>query len=165
MSASAKPMHYHGAPVKFDWETPPEVFDPLHAEFGFTLDVCARVDNAKCARFLSPDDDGLAAEWGTEVCWMNPPYGSAIRHWMRKAWEASQQGATVVCLVPSRTDTRWWHDYAVRGEIRFIKGRIKFLSGGQPATHTTRQGATPAPFPCALIVFPAARSPLHRSET
>jgi phage N-6-adenine-methyltransferase len=152
-----KPMPYHGAPMKFDWETPPDFFAPLHAEFDFTLDVCARADNAKCARFFSPDDDGLAQDWGGEVCWMNPPYGTAIGHWMRKAWEASQRGATVVCLVPSRTDTRWWHDYAMQGEIRFLRGRIRFLAGGVEATHATRKGGTPAPFPCALIVFRPAQ--------
>lgn len=143
----------HFSSAKMDWETPPDVFDPLHAEFGFTLDVCARADNTKCARYLSPDDDGLASDWAREVCWMNPPYGRAIAGWMRKAWQASQGGATVVCLVPARTDTAWWHDYAMRGEIRYVRGRIHFLTGGVQMTHATRSGATPAPFPCAVVVF------------
>jgi len=73
---------------------------------------------------------------------MNPPYGRTIGQWMRKAHIASRQGATVVCLVPSRTDTRWWHDYAMKGEIRFIKGRLKF--GDAKAN---------APFPNALVIF------------
>jgi len=37
---------------------------------------------------------------------------------MKKAYIASLDGATVVCLVPARTDARWWHDFAMRGEIR-----------------------------------------------
>src|SRR5438093_183176 len=94
-----------------EWATPQAFFDQLHAEFGFTLDVAAQEDNAKCARFFTPKDDSLAQVWGG-VCWMNPPYGKTIGQWMRKAYESAQQGATVVCLVPARTDTRWWHQYA-----------------------------------------------------
>jgi hypothetical protein len=63
--------------------------------------------------------------------------------WIRKAHESSLAGATVVCLIPARTDTRYWHDYVVRGEIRFIKGRLKF--GGN--------GSASAPFPSAVVVF------------
>ena len=73
---------------------------------------------------------------------MNPPYGRTIKAWMRKAWESSQDGATVVCLVPARTDTAWWHDYAMKGEIRYVRGRLKF--GGHKNS---------APFPCAVVIF------------
>lgn len=123
------------------WATPQDFFDQLNAEFGFTLDVCATADNAKCAKFYTAADDGLAQPWHG-VCWMNPPYGREIGKWMAKALQASQQGATVVCLVPSRTDTRWWHDSAVKGEVRFIKGRLKF--GSAKAN---------APFPSAVVVY------------
>jgi phage N-6-adenine-methyltransferase len=127
--------------VREDWETPPDFFAALHAEFGFTLDVCATAENAKCARFITPDVDALAVDWSNEVCWMNPPYGAGISKWMAKAWAESRH-ATVVCLVPARTDTRWWHDYAERGERRFVKGRIRFVGA-----------RFNAPFPCAVIVF------------
>lgn len=73
---------------------------------------------------------------------MNPPYGRTIGQWMKKAYESSLDGATVVCLVPSRTDTKWWHDYAMKGDFTFIKGRLKF--GGNK---------NPAPFPSAVVVF------------
>ena len=73
---------------------------------------------------------------------MNPPYGRGIGQWMQKAYESAQMGATVVCLVPARTDTAWWHDYAMRGEITFIRGRLKFGNAKNSA-----------PFPSALIVF------------
>lgn len=73
---------------------------------------------------------------------MNPPYGSAIGDWMAKAYISSLQGATVVCLVPARTDMRWWHDFAMRGEIRFLQGRLNF-GGGQNS----------APFPSAVVIF------------
>ena len=126
---------------KQDWATPPEFFQTLDAEFGFDVDVCANCDNARCPIFFSPEVDGLQQQW-RGVCWMNPPYGSAIGDWMAKAYLSSLQGATVVCLVPARTDTQWWHDFAMRGEIRFLEGRLKFGVG---------RGT--APFPSAVVVF------------
>jgi phage N-6-adenine-methyltransferase len=123
------------------WATPPETFAALDREFGFTLDVCALPENAKCERYFTPADDGLSRPW-EGVCWMNPPYGRTIARWMAKAVESAAAGATVVCLVPARTDTAWWHDYAVKGEIRFLRGRLKF--GG--AQHS-------APFPSAVVIF------------
>lgn len=123
------------------WATPQEFFDALHAEFGFETDVCALPDNAKCLRYFTPEMDGLAQEW-RGVCWMNPPYGREIGAWMRKAYESAKAGATVVCLVPARTDTAWWHDYAKKGEVRFVRGRLKF--GGH---------ANSAPFPSAVVVL------------
>jgi phage N-6-adenine-methyltransferase len=123
------------------WATPQGFFDSLNARFKFTLDVCASPENAKCANYFTEQDDGLAQEW-KGVCWMNPPYGRTIGKWMKKAYESSQKGATVVCLVPARTDTAWWHDYAVKGQIEFIRGRLKF--GGS---------ANSAPFPSAVVVF------------
>lgn len=123
------------------WETPIDLFRRLNAEFRFQLDVCALPDTAKCARYFTPADDGLAQPWDG-VCWMNPPYGRQIGHWMRKAFEESQRGCTVVCLVPARTDTEWWHQYALRGEIRFLRGRLRF--GGAVSS---------APFPSAIVIF------------
>jgi phage N-6-adenine-methyltransferase len=140
LSAPVQAYHKQGETV--EWATPVAVFDRYDAEFGFTLDVCANAGNAKCVRFFSKEQDGLSQSWAGETCWMNPPYGREIREWIRKAYEEGQAGATVVCLVPARTDSAWWHDFAMKGEIRFIRGRIKF--GG--AQHN-------APFPCALVVF------------
>jgi phage N-6-adenine-methyltransferase len=124
-----------------DWATPMHLFRQLDYEFHFETDVCASPDNAKCEHFFTKEQDGLQQDWlGT--CWMNPPYGETINKWMQKAYESSQQGATVVCLVPARTDTAWWHDWAMKGEIRFLRGRIKF-GGAKDA----------APFPSALVIF------------
>ena len=103
--------------------------------------MCATDDNAKCAKYYTEEMDGLSQEW-RGVCWMNPPYGRTIGKWMKKAYESSLEGATVVCLVPARTDTNWWHDYAMKGDIEFIKGRLKF--GGSKNS---------APFPSAVVVF------------
>lgn len=124
------------------WATPDDLFAELHAEFGFTLDVCALPSNAKCECYFTPEQDGLSQEW-TGVCWMNPPYGRHIGEWIGKALNSSQSGATVVCLIPARTDTRWWHDLVTKAsEVRFIKGRIHFGNA-----------ATPAPFPSAVVIF------------
>ena len=121
------------------WSTPQDFFEGLDKEFGFTLDVCATDENAKCANYFTKETDGLKQEW-SGVCWMNPPYGREIKQWMKKA---SESRATVVCLVPARTDTAWWHDYANKAEeIRFIRGRLKF-----------GDSKNSAPFPSAVVIF------------
>ena len=123
------------------WGTPQWLFDSLNKEFGFTLDPCTDGSNAKCGKFFTESDNGLVKNWGTETVFMNPPY-SSCEEWMAKAYGASQAGATVVCLVPARTDTNWWHRYAMKGEVRFLRGRLKF-----------GDATDPAPFPSAIIVF------------
>lgn len=134
-------MSVHFSSATDLWSTPQDFFNKQDAIYNFTLDVCATADNTKCARFFTETDDGLAQDW-TGVCWMNPPYGRTIGRWMHKAYESHLTGATVVCLVPSRTDTRWWHDYAMKGQIEFIKGRLKFGNAKNSA-----------PFPSALVIF------------
>src|SRR5215831_9063051 len=92
-----------------DWGTPPEFFEQLDSLFHFTLDVCATAENAKCARYFTLEQNGLAQRW-TGNCWMNPPYGRKIGEWIAKAAASVRSGdATVVCLLPARTDTAWWH--------------------------------------------------------
>lgn len=114
-----------------EWETPPEVFGPLDAEFGFTLDPCATKANAKCARFFTEEEDGRVQPWGGERVFMNPPYGREIYAWTRKARDAAWAGAIVVGLLPASTDLAWWHDDIVgRAEVRYIRGRVRFLTGG-----------------------------------
>lgn len=123
------------------WATPQWLFDALNKEFGFTLDPCSDGTNAKCPKFYTPRENGLLRDWGTETVFMNPPY-SEVDEWMRKAYGAAQEGATVVCLVPARTDTRWWHEYVMKGEVRLIRGRLKFGNAENSA-----------PFPSAIAVF------------
>jgi site-specific DNA-methyltransferase (adenine-specific) len=114
-----------------EWATPPEIFDPLHREFGFTLDACATKDNAKVAAFFDEPADGLAQDWTGQRVWMNPPYGREIYAWTRKARESAERGALVVGLLPASTDLAWWHDdVAGHAEVRFIRGRVRFLTGG-----------------------------------
>jgi len=128
-----------------DWGTPQKVFDDLNAEFGFTVDVCASKHNFKVSNYYSVEQNGLEQAW-QGVVWMNPPYGRTIKFWMQKAYKAWLGGATVVCLVPARTDTAWWHDYAAKAsEIRFIRGRLKFEQPGLKSDA--------APFPSAIVIF------------
>jgi phage N-6-adenine-methyltransferase len=144
-----------------EWPTDPTFFAKLAREFGpFDLDPCATVESAKCLRYFTRAENGLDQEWRGRV-FMNPPYGRTIGSWMRKAWEASQTTAElVVCLVPARTDTRWWHDWATRGEVRFLRGRLRFGNCRHPA-----------PFPSAVVVFrnaalvtkPGTESPLEEA--
>lgn len=124
-----------------EWETTQWLFDKLDAAYHFDLDVCARPENAKCRRYYTPEQDGLTQDW-SGVCWMNPPYGREIGKWVRKAYETAVQGGTVVCLLPARTDTAWWHDYCMRGNIEFLRGRLKFGNAKNSA-----------PFPSAIVVF------------
>tara|TARA_R110002020_G_scaffold123083_2_gene279191 strand:- start:3576 stop:4076 length:501 start_codon:yes stop_codon:yes gene_type:complete len=141
-----------------EWSTPDDLYKALDAEFGFTLDAAATAFNAKCATYLSRDQDALLQRWALipshrpakPVVWLNPPY-SRLRQFLAKAVTESANGCTVVCLVPSRTDTRWWHEsvwdtatHAPRPgvSVRFIRGRLKFGDG---------RGT--APFPSAVVVL------------
>lgn len=133
----------HFSSATDEWETPQKLFDELEEKYRFTLDVCATKENAKCENFYTKEDNGLTKDWN-DTCWMNPPYGRNIKYWVKKAYESARDnGAIVVCLLPSRTDTAWWHDYVLPyGEVTFIRGRLKFGN----ATNS-------APFPSAIVVF------------
>lgn len=127
-----------------NWATPQDFFDKLNAEFHFDLDVCADESNHKCDTYYTKEQDGLSQPW-TGTVWCNPLYGREIGSWVRRALFASVAGATVVMLIPARTDTRWFHDYIYKRdnvEVRFIKGRLKFGNGKNSA-----------PFPSMVVVF------------
>jgi phage N-6-adenine-methyltransferase len=124
-----------------DWETPIELFKVLDNEFHFTLDVCADKKNSKVSIFYSADQDALTKDWkGT--CWMNPPFGN-MKAWVIKAYnESIRHNSIIVCLLPARTNNVWWHEYCMKGEVRFIKGRPKFGD----AKHGLPQ-------PLAIVIF------------
>ena len=122
----------HFSSQRLDWQTPKAVYDALNKEFMFDFDPCPH----------NPDFNGLMTSWKYRN-FVNPPYGREIGKWLKKGYEEAQQGKRVVFLIPSRTDTRWWHDYVMKAkEIRFIKGRLKFDN----ATNS-------APFPSAIVIF------------
>lgn len=150
-----------------EWVTPQRLFNELDAIHHFTLDAASTHENAKCKKHFTIAEDGLSQSWAGETVWLNPPYskgarsGKVLEAWLRKALEESRLGATVVCLVPVRSDTGWWHDYCLKGEIKFLRGRVKFLAlGGTPLRNTTasiRDGRhapnAGAPFPSAIVTF------------
>ena len=125
-----------------EWETPQKLFDELDKEFHFTLDPCATKRNAKCRRFFTKKENGLEQDW-KGVVFMNPPYGREIGQWVSKAYIESLKGAIVVCLLPARTDTKWFHDWIYGiATIRFIKGRLQFGNSKNNA-----------PFPNMIVIF------------
>lgn len=135
-------LSVHFSSKSVEWSTPQDFYDELNAEFGFETDVCSTHENAKCEHHYTEEEDGLSRKW-TGICWMNPPYARGVMaKWIKKAYESSLEGATVVCLIPARTDTAVWHDYCMKGDIRFIRGRLKF--GGCEDS---------APFPSAVVIF------------
>jgi phage N-6-adenine-methyltransferase len=159
MSAKLAPLFSKGTD---DWETPAALFEELDREFHFTLDAAASAANHKHRRWFGPDHpcahyhDATAIPWGDrlyqdESVWLNPPY-SRVREFMEKAAaEAQNNRCTVVCLVPARTDTRWFHahiwderwQHTRPGvEVRFIKGRVKFGAA-----------TSGAPFPSMVVIF------------
>ena len=122
-------------------------YDELNEEFHFTLDAAATHKSAKCKKYFTPQDDGLKQNWNNNIVFCNPPYGKDICKWVRKAYEESKRGTTIVLLIPSRTDTKYFHDYIYgKAELRFVRGRLKF---------TDENGMTkgPSPFPSLLVVY------------
>lgn len=118
--------------LRGDWKTPKALFQTLDAEFHFDFDPCP----------ARPTFDGLKSRWGN-ANFVNPPYGKNITRWIQKGYREHLLGKTVVFLLPSRTDTKWWHDFVMKAtEIRFIKGRIKF-----------DEQKNSAPFPSAIAIF------------
>lgn len=148
------------------WCTPKDLFESLNKEFNFNLDVCATDKSKKCQRFYSVQDDALSVNWWTPtgtIAFCNPPYGRSIGKWVKKchdegSFQDSYYGCEkVIMLIPSRTDTKWFHDYILgKSEIRFIKGRLKFINL-EDKEKFTKQGTenkiSPAPFPSMIIIF------------
>lgn len=133
------------ASQKQDWQTPPDLFGPLHSEFRFTLDAAAHAGNALLPRFLGPEQDAMKASWSGERCWLNPPFGQGygLKQWVRKAYLESRRGALVVMLIPARTNTEWFHEICLRyAEVRFVRGRPRFVG----AAHGLPQ-------PLCLVIF------------
>jgi site-specific DNA-methyltransferase (adenine-specific) len=134
--------------LRQDYETPDWLFDLLDDEFQFTIDGAASSYNTKHERYWTKEDNALAQDWTDETVWINPPFENkranrTLSKFVEKAWnETRSVSVKVVMLVPVKSDQRWWHEWAKRCEIRFIKGRIKF--DGEEHTHTG---------PLAVLIF------------
>jgi len=128
-----------------EWATPQGIYDSLDMEFGFTLDPCATKENHKCNVYYTKEQDGLKMHWGGHRVFCNPPY-SDIAKWVEKAFRETRNDNTlVVMLIPSRTDTKYFHNFIYqRAEVRFVKGRIRF------------SGKDNAPFPSMIVIFRGA---------
>lgn len=149
--------------AKDEWATPRDFFEVLDREFRFTVDAAASPENTQCRKWYGKPmrphdlDDGALTDFpgwyemdGAGPYWLNPPY-SQNRAFIAKAAQEAAKGCTVVCLVPARTDVRWFHEHVYNAtenrwrpgvEVRFIKGRLKF--GGSTNS---------APFPSMLVIF------------
>lgn len=128
------------------WETPQDLFDVLNNEFNFTLDPCCTKETAKCVNYFTEKEDGLKQSWKNHKVFVNPPYGRAIKDWVKKS--ANSEADVVVMLIPARTDTTYFHEYIYMKknvEIRFLKGRVKFKINGE--------SKDAAPFPSMLVIF------------
>ncbi len=145
-----------------EFGTPDYIFKPLDAEFHFTLDVAASETNRKCPFYFSKAANALTQDWVESarragippVFWCNPPYSRGmVEAFVQKAYEESQRGATVVMLLPTRTEQPWFHDIVLpNAEIRFIRKRIRFVGG-----------TTSARFPSMVAIFPKRRGVWGRS--
>ena len=145
MSKSNLQVHFSSA--SNEWATPSYLFKYLDGIYHFTLDPCCTHETAKCKKHFTQSDDGLSQSWANEIVFMNPPYGREIGVWVKKAYEESLKGAIVCCLIPARTDTKWWSDYCLKADnILFLTGRVKFIENGV----ALKAGA---PFPSAIVTF------------
>ena len=134
-----------------EWETPQEFFELLKKEYGeFDLDPCCTKETAKADWYITKEEDGLSADWeDADYVFVNPPY-SEVGKWAEKCFnEATENLRRVVLLVPSRTDTKWFHEYVLpyATEVRFVKGRLKFSNSKNSA-----------PFPSMVVVFDYLKS-------
>lgn len=144
-------MNVHFSSATDLWATPQSLFDELNQQYHFTLNPCATHANAKCAKHFTRQEDGLSQNWDGETVFMNPPYGREIGKWVAKAVSSK---ATVVMLLPARTDTRWFHDHLYGNpdvELDFLKGRLKLGS----ATNS-------APFPSLIAHYRWQPSPYRQ---
>jgi phage N-6-adenine-methyltransferase len=136
------------------WCTPRDFYDKLHAEFNFNLDPCATDKSALCAKYFTPEIDGLAQNWGGHRAFVNPPYGRETGKWVKKAYnESFKPNTTIVMLIPARTDTKYFHEYIYGvAEIRFVRGRLKFIDMDYIGREEDRK-ISPAPFPSMVVIF------------
>jgi len=130
-----------------EWRTPKYIFDYYNKIYNFQLDASATKENALCEKFYTLEDNSLIQNWNQyKTIWCNPPYGREIGKFVKKSYEESLKGYTVVLLIPARVDTKWWHEYCTLGSVYFIKGRLKFINNNNVNN-------TSAPFPSAIVIF------------
>lgn len=144
-----------------EWETPKHIFNHFNFIYGLELDAAATKDNKLCANFYTLEDDALKQDWSKyKHVWCNPPYGRKIAAFVKKAYEESLKGCVVVMLIPSRTDTKWWHEYCSQGSVKFLRGRLKFNNRTFPSyKEDMSHKISPAPFASAIVIFDKNQKP------
>ena len=141
-----KDIQYFTGHGRIEYNTPQWLYESLDKEFGFTVDGAASANNAKCKKFWTIEDNSLLKDWTDEVVFLNPPYGKGVTsQWVKKAYYESKKGATVAMVVPVRADAKWWHDYAMKAEVRLFRNRLNF--------DNTHGAVHYAPFATAILVF------------
>lgn len=111
---------------RVDYSTPIKLFTPINDEFNLELDVCANNENHKLNSFFVKEDNALSKDWKGN-CWMNPPFCKDLGKWVKKAHSETQKhGGTKVCLIPVRSNTKWWAEVVKDAEVRFINGEVNF---------------------------------------
>lgn len=145
-----------------EWCTPQGLFDQLNKEFRFTLDACAQPWNAKCKKYFSPAEDGLAQSWAGETVFCCPPSGTReYRLWTEKALkESRRKGTTVVMLLPVSTDAAWFHQNILGQKgvtVRFLSKRVCFINSVRPSweKRTKERGSTR---PSMVVVMVGGRA-------
>lgn len=142
-----------------DRGTDPAFFASVAERFGgFTLDAAAAPHNAKCSRYFTRADDGLAQPWAGERVWCNPPY-SDLAAWVAKAWAEWPAAPLVVMLLPAnRCEQRWWQELVEPRRDRSPFFRVEFLPGrmrfDRPGAVIGPKGDRP-PFGCCLLIWDA----------
>lgn len=132
-----------------NWATPKEFYDKLNEEFNFNFDPCPLNHNLE-------EWDGLKIDW-KERNFINPPYsnkkatGYLKESFVKKAIEESKKGKLCVMLIPVSTSTKLFHEVILpeKPEIRFIKGRIKFLGINTKGEYVTDK----APMHDSMVVI------------
>ena len=128
-----------------EWATPQDLYNKLNNRYNFTLDPCSSLENHKCDKFYTIKENGLIQDWSNEVVFCNPPYGREIYDWVKKCYNEHLNGTKIVLLIPSRTDTKYFHEFLYKKpniKLEFIKGRLKFGDSNNSA-----------PFPSLLAYF------------
>jgi len=133
--------------TKKEWQTPPWFFKYWNKQYNYLWDMAASDKNHLVKNYVTQKDDALSREWpGKSRLWCNPPYDSRqLPKWFERGWDAAGRGSYVTFLVHARTDTLWFHEWAVRGLVTFVKGRLSFLYNGVEQD--------PAPFPSIVVQF------------
>ncbi len=152
-----KPEAYN--PWEDCFETPQWLYDVLDAEFQFGLDAAATNDCHKCEVYLTPEQDALTQDWkaasGGKAVFLNSPFHrSILPSFVAKAYNESQKGLEVVCILPYYKSYAWFRDLVwAYAEVRQIQGHVVFDGFGPKAKKHAGNIAGPQSFDSIVAIF------------